>query len=252
MGKMNLDILHNRKGTDCVKWDHKDFVDSRVSDSALPLWLSDMEFKVADEIIDGKYVSTSSQTGTYSAFNQKMPLRYRFIHTEDREKAFIEMLKEHFINGKGYTEIAIKTTDGKEINAQRLKYNFKFGELDKHFRGLIKSSEHNAQQFQNLGNLDRHEISSAIMTKSWRTSKLRVDLGNETAYKKDWSLVKAVWQKTMFVHISFDNRKFGRTLQKCVFQTILDGRAQKPLCKCFKRKQRTCQPEHKNFGQNPA
>ena len=52
MGKMNLDILHNRKGTDCVKWDHKDFVDSRVSDSALPLWLSDMEFKVADEITD--------------------------------------------------------------------------------------------------------------------------------------------------------------------------------------------------------
>ena len=159
--------------------------------------------KVADEIIDGKYVSTNSQTGTYSAFNQKMPLRYRFIHTEDREKAFIEMLKEHFINGKGYTEIAIKTTDGKEINAQRLKYNFKFGELDKHFRGLIKSSEHNAQQFQNLGNLDRHEISSAIMTKSWRTSKLRVDLGNETAYKKDWSLVKAVWQKTMFPETTY-------------------------------------------------
>ena len=52
MGKMNLDILHNRKGTDCVKWDHKDFVDSRVSDSALPLWLSEMEFKVADEITD--------------------------------------------------------------------------------------------------------------------------------------------------------------------------------------------------------
>ena len=52
MGKMNLDVLYNRKGTDCVKWDHKDFVDSRVSDDALPLWLSDMEFKVADEITD--------------------------------------------------------------------------------------------------------------------------------------------------------------------------------------------------------
>ena len=52
MGNLNLDILHNRKGTDCVKWDHKDFVDSRVSDTALPLWLSDMEFKVADEITE--------------------------------------------------------------------------------------------------------------------------------------------------------------------------------------------------------
>lgn len=35
-----------------VKWDHKNFVDSRVSENALPLWLSDMEFKVADEIIE--------------------------------------------------------------------------------------------------------------------------------------------------------------------------------------------------------
>lgn len=52
MKKMNLDIRHNRKGTDCVKWDHKNFVDDRVSDDALPLWLSDMEFPVADEILD--------------------------------------------------------------------------------------------------------------------------------------------------------------------------------------------------------
>ena len=52
MGKLILDKLYNRKGTDCVKWDHKDFVDSRVSATALPLWLSDMEFKVADEITE--------------------------------------------------------------------------------------------------------------------------------------------------------------------------------------------------------
>lgn len=52
MGKLNLDRLYDRRGTDCVKWDHKDFVDSRVSDTALPLWLSDMEFKVADEITE--------------------------------------------------------------------------------------------------------------------------------------------------------------------------------------------------------
>ncbi|WP_312431136.1 MalY/PatB family protein [Lacrimispora sp.] len=52
MGKLNLDKLYDRRGTDCVKWDHKDFVDSRVSDTALPLWLSDMEFKVADEITE--------------------------------------------------------------------------------------------------------------------------------------------------------------------------------------------------------
>mgnify|MGYP001779431267 FL=1 len=42
MGKLILDKLYNRKGSDCVKWDHKDFVYSRVSETALPLWLSDM------------------------------------------------------------------------------------------------------------------------------------------------------------------------------------------------------------------
>ncbi|MEE1191265.1 MAG: MalY/PatB family protein [Blautia sp.] len=52
MKKLNLDLLYDRKGTDCVKWDHKDFVDSRVSDNALPLWLSDMEFRIADEITE--------------------------------------------------------------------------------------------------------------------------------------------------------------------------------------------------------
>jgi len=52
MKKLNLNIIHDRRGTDSVKWDHKDFVDSRASDSALPLWLSDMEFKVSENITD--------------------------------------------------------------------------------------------------------------------------------------------------------------------------------------------------------
>ncbi len=52
MGILDLDKRYDRRGTDSVKWDHKNFVDSRVSENALPLWLSDMEFKVADEIIE--------------------------------------------------------------------------------------------------------------------------------------------------------------------------------------------------------
>lgn len=52
MGRLDLDKRYDRRGTDSVKWDHKNFVDSRVSENALPLWLSDMEFKVADEIIE--------------------------------------------------------------------------------------------------------------------------------------------------------------------------------------------------------
>ncbi|MBF4692265.1 MalY/PatB family protein [Fusibacter ferrireducens] len=52
MSKLDLDREYDRRGTNSVKWDHKNFVDSRVSKTALPLWLSDMEFKIADEIIE--------------------------------------------------------------------------------------------------------------------------------------------------------------------------------------------------------
>lgn len=50
MGKMNLDVLYNRKGTDCVKWDHKDFVDSIVSDDSFTFMALRHGVQVADEI----------------------------------------------------------------------------------------------------------------------------------------------------------------------------------------------------------
>jgi len=68
MKKLNLDIKYDRKGTESVKWDHKDFVDGRASDTALPLWLSDMEFKVADEIIEAL-----SKRVDHGFFGQSMP-----------------------------------------------------------------------------------------------------------------------------------------------------------------------------------
>ncbi|MCI7223636.1 MalY/PatB family protein [Fusobacterium sp.] len=52
MKKLDLNKTYERRNTDSVKWDHMDFADSRTSETTLPLWLSDMEFKVADEILD--------------------------------------------------------------------------------------------------------------------------------------------------------------------------------------------------------
>lgn len=52
MRKLNLDKVYERKNTDSVKWDHMNSADSRVSERTLPLWLSDMEFKIADEILE--------------------------------------------------------------------------------------------------------------------------------------------------------------------------------------------------------
>lgn len=52
MSKLNLDVMHDRRGTECVKWDFMNFVDSRVPKDAQPLWLSDMEFPIATNIQD--------------------------------------------------------------------------------------------------------------------------------------------------------------------------------------------------------
>lgn len=158
---------------------------------------------VTDEIIEGKFIGKDFTPDGLKYFNNKMPLRYRFLHTENREEAMIKMLKEHYIDGKGITEISIKTVDGKDICAHRLNKNERFSEFDKHFRTFIKSTEENAKQFQSLSDLTKSEISSAVMTKTWKSSGLRRDLGNETAYLKDWSLVKPVWQKTMFPDTTF-------------------------------------------------
>lgn len=68
MKKLNLEIKYDRRGSNSVKWDHKDFIDSRASDKALPLWLSDMEFRVADEIIDAL-----SKRVDHGFFGQSMP-----------------------------------------------------------------------------------------------------------------------------------------------------------------------------------
>ena len=97
----------------------------------------------------------------------------------------------------------MKTVDGKEIRLDRLGKYDKFSGLDGKVLNFLKRSEASAQEFASLASMDSHQISSAIMTETWRTSGLRRDLGNATAYGKDWSIVKAVWQKTMFPETTY-------------------------------------------------
>ena len=79
--------------------------------------------KVIQEIIDNKFKGMPNETvydgSIYNTKygNQKMPLRYRLMHTEDREKAIIDILKENYVNGKNLTDIKIIKQDGKEIPA---------------------------------------------------------------------------------------------------------------------------------------
>ncbi len=153
---------------------------------------------VEQEVVEGKFIPGKKSEQMIHGFNQKMPLRYRLMHTKNPEESIIQILRENYVQGKPLSSIVLKTTDGKEIPAVRLRHNLEFSSLDKNFKQFIKSTDKTAQQFKDLANVDNNIISSAIMTKTWATSRLRADLGNMTAYNKNWSLVKSVWHKTMF------------------------------------------------------
>ena len=51
MGKYNFDEMTLRRGTNCVKWDAESPV-GPISEDVIPLWVADMDFKVAPEIVD--------------------------------------------------------------------------------------------------------------------------------------------------------------------------------------------------------
>lgn len=158
---------------------------------------------VTDEIITGKYIGKDFEAGNIKAFNSKMPIRYRLMFTPDREEAYISMLRQHFISGKPITDISLKISEDKILTGYALRRHGHFPELDKNFRKFIEGAEDNAKQFSELSTLDTHQINSAIMTETWTKSRLRADIGNETKFGKDWSIVRAVWQKTMFPETTF-------------------------------------------------
>ncbi len=49
MGKYDFDIIHDRKNTDCIKWDFG--MQRKGRDDLLPLWVADMDFKLPDEVL---------------------------------------------------------------------------------------------------------------------------------------------------------------------------------------------------------
>ena len=51
MGQYNFDEMTARRGTDCVKWDAESPV-GPVSEDVIPLWVADMDFKVAPQIVE--------------------------------------------------------------------------------------------------------------------------------------------------------------------------------------------------------
>ena len=61
MGTYNFDEIHDRRNTDCIKWDFG--MQRKGRDDLLPLWVADMDFKLPDEVI--KDISDRVQHGIF-------------------------------------------------------------------------------------------------------------------------------------------------------------------------------------------
>ena len=165
---------------------------------------------IREEILIGKFSGTPRNplaklevAGRYFKYgnNPKVNILFRFLQT-DYDAVMLDILRQNYIEGKNITEIVVKTP-AYDFKANHVRGRHPFGILDKNLKRLLANTEKSAKEFEELKNLSKTEISSRVMTETWKTSGLRRDLGNETAYKKDWSLVKAVWQKTMFPETTY-------------------------------------------------
>ena len=61
MGKYNFDVAINRRGTDSMKWD--------VAENELPMWVADMDFQTAPDIIDALQKRVSEGVFGYTDVN---------------------------------------------------------------------------------------------------------------------------------------------------------------------------------------
>ena len=51
MGKYDFDEMTVRRGSNCVKWDAESPA-GPIDEDVLPLWVADMDFKAAPEIVE--------------------------------------------------------------------------------------------------------------------------------------------------------------------------------------------------------
>ncbi len=184
------------------------FFDSKLANT-VKKWgiypeVKQLQDNIALEMITGKFKGTARPTEISDVFKYKEPLQYRFMREPNREETILNILRDNYINLNSYSGKVFKTADGREIVLDRLTHRYnRLSGLDSKFIQFIKKSEETAKEFAMLAATDKNIISSAVLTESWKTSGLRAELGNATAYKKDWSLIKQVWQKTMFPETTF-------------------------------------------------
>lgn len=158
--------------------------------------------EIKTEILSGNF-NGNTVHGDYKYGSKRRIDMIEMIATEQNpDNILLQILKENYINGKNLTDITIKG-NYYDFRATSVKRAYPFTISNKNFWSFIKNSEQIAQQFKDLQKLDKSEINSAIYSQTWKKSRLRADLGNMTAFGKDWSIITAVWQKTMFPETTF-------------------------------------------------
>lgn len=66
MGKYNFDEYVERRNTNCTKWDNLDKTFPRAKKDSIPMWIADMDFAVADPIIESVHRVADRKVFGYS------------------------------------------------------------------------------------------------------------------------------------------------------------------------------------------
>lgn len=66
MGKYNFDKYVERRNTNCIKWDNLDKSFPRAKENSLPMWVADMDFEIAEPIIQAVHKVADRKIFGYS------------------------------------------------------------------------------------------------------------------------------------------------------------------------------------------
>ncbi len=177
-------------------------VTSQIENSPVFATLKKLAKDIKTEILEGKYTGNTHNVNSKYGASRRIDMTEMLATEDNPDKIVLQILKENCMDNKAITDISIK---GKyyDFRGTSVKRAYPFSIPDKNFIAFIKSAENTAQQFKNLKNLETSDIKSALFTQTWKSSKLRADLNKLTSFGKDWSIVKTVWQKTMFPETTF-------------------------------------------------
>lgn len=147
-----------------------------------------------NEIIDTNYVGRNFSQSP-RLFNSKMPMKYLFMTFPDRESAYIDLLKEVFVNGKSLNSASITTPNGKIISSKVIRRDGIFPTLDNYFKVFIQKNEKSAEQFNKAANFKNKDFRTPILEQSLKSSELISDLEKATDTDSSWPQIKSIWKK---------------------------------------------------------